>query len=88
MRAIRKKLLTDENMQPVAVQIDYPDWLWLESWMNIARGTNGQPLTGPQDVPGTPSQSLRADREKVYISVQKTTRRMNDQNPTKDKFAN
>jgi len=57
MRAIRKKILTDENMQPVAVQIDYPDWLWLESLMSSAKGTNGQALTGPQDVPGTPSSS-------------------------------
>ena len=31
MRAIRKHLVTDENMRPVAVQIEYSDWLALES---------------------------------------------------------
>ncbi len=28
--AIKKKILTDENNQPVAVQIDYKDWLKFE----------------------------------------------------------
>ncbi len=27
MHAIAKKLVTDEDMRPVAVQIDYADWL-------------------------------------------------------------
>lgn len=48
MRAIQKKILTDENMQPVAVQIDYPDWLWLETWMN------GQAATEPAFGVGPP----------------------------------
>ena len=30
MLAIQKKILTDENMQPLAVQIDYADWLKIE----------------------------------------------------------
>ncbi len=30
MRSIRKKILTDENSQPVAVQIDWADWLEIE----------------------------------------------------------
>ena len=27
---IHKKLVTDENLQPIAVQIDYDDWLKIE----------------------------------------------------------
>lgn len=27
---IHKKLVTDENLQPIAVQIDYADWLKIE----------------------------------------------------------
>lgn len=30
MNAIRKKIVTDENARPVAVQIDYADWLEIE----------------------------------------------------------
>lgn len=30
MSPIRKRIVTDENNQPVAVQIDYADWLELE----------------------------------------------------------
>jgi len=30
MYAIRKKIVTDENSRPVAVQIDYEDWLKIE----------------------------------------------------------
>lgn len=30
MRAIRKKIVTDEDSRPVAVQIDYEDWLEIE----------------------------------------------------------
>lgn len=30
MRSIRKKMVTDENSRPVAVQIDYEDWLEIE----------------------------------------------------------
>ena len=31
MKTIRKKVLTDENLHPVAVQIDYTDWLEIEN---------------------------------------------------------
>jgi len=31
---IRKKILTDENNEPVAVQIDYKDWLECEKILN------------------------------------------------------
>lgn len=30
MRTIRKKIVTDEESRPVAVQIDYGDWLEIE----------------------------------------------------------
>ncbi len=30
MHAIRKKIVTDEDARPVAVQIDYEDWLEIE----------------------------------------------------------
>jgi hypothetical protein len=36
MRGIRKKIITDEAQQPVAVQIDYSDWLKIERMLNLA----------------------------------------------------
>ena len=30
MSTIRKKIVTDENKKPIAVQIDYGDWLKIE----------------------------------------------------------
>jgi len=35
MSAIRKKILVDDFHCPVAVQIDYADWLVLEQWLAI-----------------------------------------------------
>ncbi len=35
MIAIRKKIVTDEAHQPVAVQIDYDDWLEIEKLLNL-----------------------------------------------------
>ncbi len=32
---IRKKLVTDEHMQPIAVQIDYEDWLKIEQELTL-----------------------------------------------------
>jgi len=32
---IRKKVMTDENHYPVAVQIDYRDWLKIENALQI-----------------------------------------------------
>lgn len=32
---IRKKILTDENNEPIAVQIDYKDWLECEKILNL-----------------------------------------------------
>ncbi len=32
---IRKKILADENNEPVAVQIDYKDWLEFEKILNL-----------------------------------------------------
>jgi len=36
MRAIRKSLVTDGSMRPIAVQIDYEDWLEIERFLNLA----------------------------------------------------
>ncbi len=35
MRRIRKKILTDETDRPVAVQIDYSDWLEIERSLSL-----------------------------------------------------
>ncbi len=35
MHKIRKKILTDEMQRPVAVQIDYSDWLEIEQHLNL-----------------------------------------------------
>lgn len=35
MRTIRKKIVTDEAQQPVAVQIDYSDWLEIERALSL-----------------------------------------------------
>jgi hypothetical protein len=37
MIAIRKKIVTDEHHKPVAVQIDYDDWLEIEKQLNIQK---------------------------------------------------
>jgi hypothetical protein len=36
MRTIRKKLVTDEDLRPVAVQIDYADWIRIEQQLELA----------------------------------------------------
>jgi hypothetical protein len=35
MQRIRKKIVTDEAKQPIAVQIDYADWLKIERSLNL-----------------------------------------------------
>lgn len=35
MIAVRKRILTDENQQPVEVVIDYQDWLEIERLLEI-----------------------------------------------------
>lgn len=35
MRTIRKRIVTDENSRPVAVQIDYEDWLEIERLLGL-----------------------------------------------------
>ncbi|HKO04999.1 MAG TPA: hypothetical protein VJW51_09635 [Candidatus Acidoferrales bacterium] len=35
MQNIRKKILTDNAKRPVAVQIDYSDWLEIERKLNL-----------------------------------------------------
>jgi hypothetical protein len=34
MRPIHKKILTDDAMRPLAIQIDYADWLEIERLLN------------------------------------------------------
>ncbi len=43
MHEILKKILTDENMRPVAVQIDYADWVEIERALRL--GDNGRQPT-------------------------------------------
>ena len=35
MHAIRKTIVTDEAMHPIAVQIDYADWLEIERSLDL-----------------------------------------------------
>ena len=43
MRAIRKKIVTDESNRPIAVQIAYEDWLEIERLLILPTG-NTRPL--------------------------------------------
>jgi hypothetical protein len=45
MFEIRKKIINDENMQPLAVQIDYNDWVKIEQ--ALEKSPNGK---GPTDL--------------------------------------
>jgi len=38
MHKIRKRILTDDAQQPIAVQIDYADWLQIERSLNLEDG--------------------------------------------------
>ncbi len=38
MLVIKKKIVTDENMRPVAVQIGYEDWLAIQRLLEIQTG--------------------------------------------------
>ena len=38
MQRIRKKIVTDEEKHPIAVQIDYSDWLRIERSLNLGEG--------------------------------------------------
>ena len=57
MRPIRKKILTDDAMQPVAIQIDYADWLEIE------RLLNAQGASAPSNQ--TPSQPTADDGRRL-----------------------
>ena len=35
MHAIRKNIVTDEAMRPIAVQIDYSDWIEIEQSLGL-----------------------------------------------------
>ncbi len=37
MHVTRKKIVTDENRRPIAVQIDYDDWLEIERLLGLQR---------------------------------------------------
>ncbi len=37
MSVIHKKIVTDETMHPVAVQIDYSDWLKIEKKLGLKK---------------------------------------------------
>ncbi len=43
MHTIRKKLVTDEHMQPVAVQIEYTDWVRIEKLLASIEEPGGGP---------------------------------------------
>lgn len=43
MRAIKKKIVTDEDSHPVAVQIDYEDWLEIERLLDAREPENAEP---------------------------------------------
>ena len=45
MYEIQKKIIKDENARPVAVQIDYADWLEIERLLSANSGTKN-----PQDL--------------------------------------
>jgi hypothetical protein len=53
MHAIRKKIVTDEDSRPIAVQIDYEDWLEIER------------LLGDQEEKTSPSEVRQDDFEAV-----------------------
>jgi hypothetical protein len=49
MRPIRKKLVTDEDLRPVAVQIDYDDWIEIARQLGLdgaAKDTDLAPYDG------------------------------------------
>ncbi len=37
MQSIRKKIVTDEGLHPIAVQIDYADWLEIEKIIDFKK---------------------------------------------------
>ena len=45
MQRIRKKIVTDEAQQPIAVQIDYTDWLKIERSLNLPQEDKGTDLS-------------------------------------------
>jgi hypothetical protein len=45
MKPIRKKIITDESMHPIAVQLEYEDWLEVEKALASMPGFNGNGAT-------------------------------------------
>lgn len=52
---IHKRIVTDENRRPVAVQIDYDDWLEIERQLNL------EPVGEPPAEEETPLSELADD---------------------------
>lgn len=49
MRTFHKKIVTDDTLRPIAVQIDYPDWLEIERLLGLV--PNGTPSGLPRADP-------------------------------------
>ena len=64
MSNVRKRILTDEGMQPVAVQIEYADWLEIERILNSNGCTAAPPSAHPENAERYPLRGsvLRYDR--------------------------
>jgi len=45
MQRIRKKIVTDEAQRPIAVQIDYADWLKIEQALNLSQAGGATDLS-------------------------------------------
>jgi len=53
MRAIRKSVVSDESMRPIAVQIPYSDWLEIERQLGLGReGGDREATTSGNRTPG------------------------------------
>jgi hypothetical protein len=67
MLSIRKKIVTDEDMRPVAVQIDYEDWLEIERQLGLGvpkpRVTNLARHRGVLTLPEEPLEYQRRVRD-------------------------
>lgn len=46
MLNIRKKIVTNEKMRPIAVQISYNDWLRIERQLNLTTHYHPKDLSG------------------------------------------
>lgn len=66
MKAIHNRILTEEQMRPIAVQIDYADWLEIERALSLPAGTplsDLEPFRGTIELPEDPVVFQRRIRE-------------------------